>query len=536
MNRKLLVLPAMVGLIAPALAGCGGSNGGSGGSGNAIVVGTTDQIQTSPGDGAPLDPAAAYTIDEWDVLRNTFQTLLSMPPTGTDPVPDAASSCSFTDAAGQNYRCTMRSGLEFSNGDPLTATDVKFSIDRSLHIQDPNGPSSLLDNIASVQTPDDSTVVFHLKTPDATFPLKLATPAAAIVDSKVYSADKVRDGYQITGSGPYTLDSLTPGDKAVFSKNPHYKGAYTLNNSKIELRFFKSSEAMQSALQAGTIDVMNRTMTPAQIAALQTSTAKSQSQNIQLTQAPGTEIRYLVFNTNDPSVKNVAVRKAVAQLVDREALVRDVYARTAQPLYSMVPQGITGHTNSFFNLYGDPNPAAARSTLQKAGISTPVPLTLSYTTDHYGSVTAQEFAELKQQLEASGLFTVTLQGVPWQQFRPDEQKGKYAVYGMGWFPDFPDPDNYIAPFFGKNNFLGSPYNNSDIENNLIPRTRQQAERSSTVGSFQQAQDEIAQDVPFLPLWQGQQYLAARSDITGTEWALNASSELQYWELGRGVTS
>jgi peptide/nickel transport system substrate-binding protein len=532
-NRKLLVLPAMVGLIAPALAGCGGSYGGSGGP---IVVGTTDQIQASPGHQGPLDPAAANDSGAQDVLRNTFQTLLSVERSGTDPVPDAASSCSFADAEAQDYLCTLRSGLKFSNGDPLTAEDVKFSIDRSLRMQSLGGPSSLLDDVASVAVPDNSTVEFHLKSPDATFPYRLATPAAAIVDSKVYPAGKVRNGYRIIGSGPYTLDSFIPGDSAVFSKNPYYKGAYTLNNSKIELKFFKSSDAMESALKSGSIDVMNRMMTPTQIAGLRDSTATSGQQNIELTGVCGTEIRYVVFNTDDPSVKNVAVRKAVAQVVDRQALVRDVYADTAQPLYSMVPQGITGHTNSFFDLYGDPNPSAARATLQNAGISTPVALTLSYTTDHYGSVTAQEFAELKKQLEASGLFTVTLQGVPWQQYRPDAKQGKYAVYGMSWSPDFPDPDDYIAPFFGTNNFLGSSYTNSDIESNLIPRTRQQAERSSAVSSFEQAQGDIAQDVPFLPLWQGQQYLAAKSDITGTEWAFNASSELQYWELGRGVTN
>ncbi|MBV9024054.1 MAG: peptide-binding protein, partial [Streptomycetaceae bacterium] len=91
MNRKLLVLPAMVGLIAPALAGCGDSNGGSD---DAIVVGTTDQIQTSPGRQGPLDPAAANDIGAQDVLRNTFQTLLSVERVGSDPAPDAASSCS----------------------------------------------------------------------------------------------------------------------------------------------------------------------------------------------------------------------------------------------------------------------------------------------------------------------------------------------------------------------------------------------------------------------------------------------------------
>ncbi len=530
MNRKLLVLPAVVGLIAPALAACGGSSGNSGGGGDAIVVGTTDQIVATKDTPAPLDPAAAYDVAAWTVLRNTFQTLLSYPRTGTDPVPEAAERCGFTDQLSETYRCTMHTGLQFSNGDPLTAADVKFSVDRMLAIRDPNGPSGLLDNVDKVETPTDSTVVFHLKTPDATFPFKLATPAASIVDSKVYPANKVYAGTSVLGSGPYTLSSFDSGSEAVFQKNPHYKGNAKVNNSKIELKFYKTSSDMEAALKAGHIDVMNRTMTPDEIAGL----SNGSTQNINLVEAPGTEIRYLVFNTNDATVKNPAVRKAVAQIVDRAALVRDVYARTSQPLYSMVPQGITGHTNSFFNIYNNPNVSAARSTLEKAGVSTPVSLTLSYTTDHYGESTAKEFTELKTQLEASGLFKVTLQGVPWTTFRPAERKGQYQVYGMGWFPDFPDPDSYIGPFFGKDNFLGSAYRNDAIEQQLLPQTRTVAERSTAVNAFQEIQDDIAKDVPFLPLWQGKQYLAAQSQITGTEWAMNASSELQYWELGKGV--
>ncbi|MBY8884425.1 peptide-binding protein [Streptomyces sp. PTM05] len=531
MNRKLLVLPAVVGLIAPALAACGGSSGGSGGGGDAIVVGTTDQIEVTKDSPAPLDPADSYDIGEWNILGNTLQTLLSFPPTGTDPIPDAASKCGFTDQLGETYRCTLHGGLKFSNGDPLTSKDVKFSIDRQLGIHDPNGPSSLLDNVDKVEAPTDDTIVFHLKTPDATFPYKLATPAAAIVDSKVYPANKILAGTKLVGSGPYKLDSFKQGDEAVFDKNPNYKGAFKLNNDKITLKFYKTSAAMVQALQNGQVDVVNRTMTPDEIAKFQDTT----SSKINLVEAPGSEIRYLVFNTNDPTVKSVAVRKAVAEVVDREALVRDVYARTSEALYSMIPQGITGHSNSFFNTYGEPSVSKAKQTLQKAGITTPVPLTLTYTTDHYGSVTANEFAELKKQLEASGLFKITLQGVPWDTFRNASLNDKYQVWGMGWFPDFPDPDNYLAPFMGKDNILGTPYRNSQIEDQIIPAERKQTERSATVNSFETAQQDLAQDVPFIPLWQGKQYLAAKNDITGTEWALNSSSELQFWELGRGVS-
>lgn len=162
-------------------------------------------------------------------------------------------------------------------------------------------------------------------------------------------------------------------------------------------------------------------------------------------------------------------------------------------------------------------------------------MTLHYTTDHYGAVTEQEFQVLKNQLNKSGLFDVDIQGTPWAKFRPAEQKGAYDVYGMGWFPDFPDADNYLAPFLDKDNFLGSPYVNSKINNDLIPDSRREADRLTASKSLNEIQSIVADDVPIIPLWQGKQYIAARDDITGSEWALNSSSTLQLWELSRGVS-
>ncbi|MDJ0343798.1 ABC transporter substrate-binding protein [Streptomyces sp. H10-C2] len=531
MNRKLLALPVVVvGLISPVLAGCGSGSGS--GADKAIVVGTTDEFHLSPKSPAPLDPVTGYDIQTWNVFYNTFQTLLRFPRSGTDPEPEAAKECHFTDGLGEQYRCTLRDGLQFSNGHALTSKDVKFSIDRMLAIKDENGPYSLLTNVDKVETPDEATVVFHLKDPDATFPYKLATPAADIVDSEVYDAKKQHAGFDMVGSGPYQLESFKEGDSAVFTKNPHYKGTIKLNNSKIELKFFKNSTDMGKALKAGDIDVMNRSMTPAQLNELNVANDK----DVKLTEAPGTEIRYLVFNTADPVVKQKAVRQAVAQIVDRQAITRDVYQRTTEPLYSIVPAGITGHANSFYNSYGVPNAQNARKTLRDAGITSPVELTLSYTTEHYGEATAQEFQLLKKQLEATGLFKIKLQGVSdWHAYTEGGRKHQFQVYGMGWFPDFPDPDNYIAPFLDKESFLELAYSNSVIQNQLIKSTRQKTQRSATITDFTAAQNIVATDVPLLPLWQGKQYLAARSDITGTEWTLNASSTTQFWELGRGVT-
>ncbi|MFE6161523.1 ABC transporter substrate-binding protein [Streptomyces sp. NPDC056486] len=534
MNRKTLVLPALVGLLAPALAACGGA--GDGGGDDAIAVGTTDVFSTSPEVPAPFDPAFAYDAGSWNILRQTFQTLMASPRGDGEPEPDAAQKCGFTDTGNERYECTLRKGLKFADGKPLTATDVKFSIERvrDMKIKDSTGSSSLMANVDAIETRGDRGIVFHLKSADATFPYKLATPVAGVVSSEHYEKKKLRPGFDIDGSGPYTAKQEVKGNtlvKTVFSKNPNYKGAYKLKSDKIELRDYASTEAMGKALKDGDIDMMTRTMSPEQIKQLD----ENPGNNIDLVETPGLEIRYLGFNTEATTVKSKAVRQAMAQVVDRGALAAGVYGDAAEPLYSLVPATVVGHTNSFFNKYGNPSTAKARNLLQKADISTPVKLTLHYTTDHYGPGTKKEFQVLQKQLNASGLFDVSIKGEGWTTFRPAEQKGAYDVYGMGWFPDFPDPDSFVSPFLNTDNFLNSPYANPTIIDELIPNSRREADRLSASKSIQRIQDIVAEDVPFIPLWQGKQYIAARDDITGVEWALNSASSLQLWELGRGVS-
>ncbi|MFE9021601.1 ABC transporter substrate-binding protein [Streptomyces sp. NPDC007808] len=533
MNRKTLVLPAVIGLLAPVLAACGGTDSGSD-SGDAIVVGTTDAFTVSKDAPAPLDPAYAYDVGTWNILRQTVQTLMIQPRGEGNPVPEAAQSCGFTDSGNERYACTLREGLKFANGDPVTAADVKYSIDRARSLKADSGVFALLSTIDTVETKGDREVIFHLRTADATFPYKLSTPVAGIVDPDTYVKGRLRDGFEVDGSGPYTLKAEVEGDRlvsAVFTKNPEYKGSLEVNNDKVELRNFTDADAMGAALDKGDIDLMTRTMSPEQIDKLSSDSDDS----VDLVDMSGLEIRYLAFNTNDPSVRTKAVRQAMAQVVNRGELVSKVYGSQAEPLYSLVPASITGHSNAFFNRYGDPSVGKAKAMLEKAGVTTPVKLTLHYTTDHYGPATKKEFELLRKQLNDSGLFDVSIKGTPWATFRPAEQKGAYEVYGMGWFPDFPDADNYLAPFLDKDNFLGSPYANSAIRNTLIPESRRAADRLAAADSLTDIQDIVANDVPVLPLWQGKQYVAAGDDVTGTAYVLNSSSSLQLWELGRGVS-
>ncbi|MET9563116.1 MULTISPECIES: ABC transporter substrate-binding protein [Streptomyces] len=534
MNRKPLVLPAAIGLLASVLAACGGSDSGGDG-GDAIVVGTTDRFSASKETPAPFDPAYAYDVGAWNVLRQTVQTLMAMPNGGGDPTPEAAEECGFTDSGNERYTCTLRKDLKFSNGDPVTAEDVKFSIDRALQIKADTEVYALLSTVDTVETKGDREVIFHLKSADATFPFKLTTPVAGIVNPKDYAKNKLRNGLEVSGSGPYSLKAETKGDdvtKVVFTKNPYYQGISDIKNDKVELESFEDTDSMGAALDKGDIDMMTRTMSPEQIKKLQ----NAEDSKIDVIEQPGLEIRYIGFDVEKPSLKDKAVRQAIAHVVNRGELTSKVYGTGADPLYSMVPATVTGHANSFFNEYGEPDVTKAKNLLTAANITTPVKFTMNYTTDHYGSATKVEFETLQKQLNDTGLFDVDIKGEKWETYRPKQREGKFAVYGMGWFPDFPDAETFLTPFLDKNNTIASPYVNKRIRETLIPESRREADRLSASKSIEEIQKIVADDVPLLPLWQGKQYVAVRDDITGAEYALNSSATLQLWELGRGVGS
>ncbi|MEU0333633.1 ABC transporter substrate-binding protein [Streptomyces sp. NPDC006193] len=500
--------------------GCSVLSDGDPDSQEPIVVGTTSAPST-------LDPAGAWD-GSWELYRNIFQTLVAYPNGATTPQPDAAESCSFTDSTSRTYRCKLRAGMKFADGDPLTAEAVRHSIDRIRTIDAPGGPAGLLGSLDRVETSGDREIVFHLNRPDATFPFVLATPAMSIVDPDDYPADSLRKDAEVHGSGPYRLQSYTEGKEAVLVRNANYKGFAERQNDAVTIRYFQDSAGMVKALRAKQIDVTYRGLAADDIVALQ----KHATDEVQLVDGAGTDISYLVFNPKDPWARQPAVRKAVAQIVDRGAITHKVYKDTVDPLYSMVPKGLTGHATGFFDDYGDPSVTKARAILTAAGITRRVPLTLWYTTDRYGSETALMFKELKRQLDASGLFTVTLKSRPWKSYVVGYQKGEYPVFGRGWFPDFPDADNFIAPFVGEHNALGTPYPAKRITAGLLPHARAESDRARTVKDVEQAQQILVDDARLLPLWQGRQFVAASDDISGGEQALDPSTIMMMWTLHR----
>jgi peptide/nickel transport system substrate-binding protein len=233
-----------------------------------------------------------------------------------------------------------------------------------------------------------------------------------------------------------------------------------------------------------------------------------------------------------------AIRQAIAYSVDRQALSDGVYKGTYKPAYSMVPDGVAGHIDAFKDQYGSaPDKAKAASTLQAAGVSTPVTLNLEYALGHYGPVSDQEYDAIKRQLEATGLFKTNLQSTEWTTYTKQRVADTYPIYQLGWFPDFADPDNYLTPFLVEDNFVHAHYCDPKATNRPCDKdglSKDLSTEATTTGSTRDAalaniQKKLATgEMPYLPLLEGQQVAAVRSNVSGVDQTLDPTFQFRFW--------
>jgi peptide/nickel transport system substrate-binding protein len=536
-SQRLLAISAAAALLTGALAACGagkktetGPSGGTqpSGAASSLTIGTTDQVVS-------LDPAGAYDFGSTTLETQVYQYLMAFPAGGGPATPDAAESCSFTKPT--EYTCKLKSGQKFSNGDPLTAQDVVFSYQREIKINDPNGASSLLANMKSVAAPDDMTVVFTLKNAnDQTWPFILGTSAGPIVDSKVYPADKLLADDKAIGSGPYKLASYGKNQLVQLEVNPNYTGANKPQTGKIAIKYYTTPQTLKLDIQSGAIDIAYRTLSATDIDSLKSA------KDTKIVTGPGGELRYIVFNfktmPGDTAAQKRAVRRAVAYSVDRQSLSDKVYKGTYKPAFSMIPDGVTGHIDAFKDEFGAaPDKAKATAELQQAGVKTPVSLNIEYAIGHYGPSSDQEYNEVKRQLEGTGLFKVKLQSTEWDTYSDERVADTYPIYQLGWFPDFPDADNYLSPFLVEDNFVHAHYCDPKATNRPCDsdkmseplKTEETTTGSGRTAAFEQIQKTLASgQLPYLPLLEGEQVAVTHGNVTGVEKTLDPSFLFRTW--------
>nr|WSX50176.1 ABC transporter substrate-binding protein [Streptomyces sp. NBC_00974] len=487
------------------------------GGGEAIRVGTSDVVSS-------LDPAGAYDAGSWALFSNVYQSLLTIRSGSDTPVPDAASSCKFVGDKLITYQCELRPDVKFSSGRAVTGEDVKFSFDRIKAINSDQGPAPLFNTLASVKA-EGNTITFNLSAGDATFPFKIATGAASIVDKDKYPAKALREDEKVDGSGPFTLAAYVSGTSAELKPNTSYKGQGKVSKSPVTVRYYKDSAELEQAWKDHGIEVAHRDMPPAVLAALNPGLEDTRYQA-----SGGTETRSMVFNVRAGSpVAQPAVRQAVAAVLDRSKLAGEVYKGTVTPLYSLVPAGIAAHNTPFFDAWPSPNGAAAKKLFKDAGITTSVAITLGVNVR--GSNVA-EAEEIKKQLESTGLFHVTIKPVEkWADFQKGYAAGEYDAYTIGWIADFPDADNFLAPLVGADSSMNNGYSDKTVDE-LITRTQSFSDRGAAANDFRDLQKLVAQQVPMLPIWQKKDYVMYREAVTGAQFLSDGTGVWRLWQLNR----
>jgi peptide/nickel transport system substrate-binding protein len=309
----------------------------------------------------------------------------------------------------------------------------------------------------------------------------------------------------------------------------------------ITMKYYTTSDNLKLDIQSGQIDVAYRTLSPTDISSL-----KSNSDVKVLTGAGG-ELRYIVFNLKtmpgNTDAQKLAIRRAMAYSIDRQDLATNVYKGTYQPAYSMVPPGIAYATTPFKDVYGDhPDKAKAAQVLQAAGVKTPVSLHIDYVSDgHYGPTSGDEYNEIKRQLEATGLFSVQIQGTAYTTYSAERVKDTYPIYQLGWFPDFVDADNYLFNFLNPENFVHAHYCDSQgptapcMKDGVLPLLTQEETQSGSAraDAIAKIQKILATGtMPYLPLLSGYQVAVTRTNISGVQETLDPTYLFRMWLLSK----
>jgi peptide/nickel transport system substrate-binding protein len=434
-----------------------------------LIVGTTDSVENT------LDPAQAYDYFGWCILQQISGTLVSVKPnstSGSDYVPDLAESWNASsDLATWDF--TLRQDIEFPDGTEFNATHVKYSFDRAIALipQIPEGaPAGLGYDLIINQTEVLNTykVRFHLNFPFSPFLGILSCRASAIVDPTYaplaqinYTAGDARASTPVAFVGPYYLSTWTRvGDRDIditLEANQWYWNASSVypKTKHIIIRFYRNEATLRLAIEAGDVNIAFRHISPTDVLDLETNP------NVKVWWGSGAFIQYLCFQQKREPFNDVRVRVAVAAALDRSSVTDTVFLGLADPLYSMIPPGMLGHTEAFQKL-GDANYTLTISLLAELGYNENNKLTFDLwyeSSGHYPS-SADQALLYKEALEASGVISVTLQSADWASYRANRNNEIMDAYVYGWYPDYVDPDDYSFLYWAE--WLHTNYYNETI--------------------------------------------------------------------------
>ena len=456
MKRTLALLLAIFSLVS-LLAGCSGSPKGdasSAGAGKTIVIGGQSDLVT-------LDPGNMYEPYA-NMISYAAYDMLYRVKSGTMGSPEPSVATSYTvDDTGTVYTFTLRDDVVFSSGNKLTAKDVAWSINRVLNMKESNAYSNVK-IVAKVEAPNDTTVVFTLAEPDASFLVKLTSNAYCVLDSEIVKQHGGSDTGGDTakawldnnsaGSGPYIIKSWTPKEQLELVKNPKYWGE-SKNIDTIIFREMTSVDAQITALKSGEVDI---------ILGLNGETAKPLNgvDGITVTTGATALITFLVMSRDtslSPEMSNKKVQEAVRYALDYEGYLHMGGEGSTVPL-NFVQEGFSGALTRDLSTEGQ-NIEKAKALMTEAGYPNGFTITLTCANNNSEGLEWTTIAQKVKQDLAAIKITVNIETLEATLVYEKMRDAVMPFYVMFWSPDYYDINNQTAAFLPGTGDNGTAYGN-----------------------------------------------------------------------------
>lgn len=469
-----------------------------------------------------LDPDRGY-CDTCQILYSAmYDTLVTVgidDPTAV--VPRLATSWTASDDM-TRYTFTLDPDAVFSDGSPVEAADVAFSLMRLKNIA--GSASFLMGGLASVDTPDAQTVVVNLDAPNSAFLAILAASYTGIVNQEVVeaaggsagtdaaTADAAEDWFLTAsaGSGPYMLGEYVQGDHITLTANPEYWGTAPTFPS-VTIKEVTDSSSQLQQLQQGDIDIAMQISPDAldQLDGTSVSTQVVDSYNfVYLLLQPGA--------VGGEALGDVRVRQAIADAIDYQGIIDATVGGYGQEQGSPIPNGFEGSADQTLPTR---DVEAAKALLADAGYAGGLTLAAPYPTFNVYGVDFDVMMQSVQQDLAEAGITLELQPLEYSQWADLSASDGLPVSAVYFAPDHMDTSQYVSyfgmvptsPWSAMAGTDGAVVNQQEVDLFATALTQTGEERAATYTALGEL---MAQDLVAIPLVNPQLVLASASDISG----------------------
>ena len=452
------------------------------------------------------------TTDDYMVPMNVFDRLFETRPSpeGAQVVNSLCAECTVS-GDGLSYSFTLVPGVVFSNGNPLTASDVKFTFERLLKARGMNtdiplevvGGEALMngeaDSLEGFVVEDDLHFTVRLNAPNAGFLAELSAPPLSILDeeSVTAAANFGSDPKDTIGTGPYVITEWVVNDHYTLEYNPLYRGEKP-SVTKVIVSVIRESATQDIKFQAGELDILNLQSLDSLVVESVYKTAYAD----RIVDVPIAGLTFMILNEANEYLQDVRVRKAIGMAIDVDQLIAGIYSGNASREHGIIPGGVQGHNDAAEGFAYDPD--GARKLLAEAGYAEGQ-VSFELAVDNTATTDVQTVCEaISQMLKAVGI-RAEIKSYEHSAFLDKRKDGAVDSFVAHWLMDYNDPANIMYTFFGSpENARLRSLNYPDTE--IMARVAAASaivDEAERIAEYQALEKKIiGEDAAWIPLFEG----------------------------------